>query len=535
MNQSRNSILMLGHVRFDCNTGELSRTDGEDISLRPRSMAVLNALAENEGEVVSKDTLISSTWGSICVTDDSLTQCISDIRRTIGDESHRIIQTIPKVGYKLVTSAPEKMKSRWGLWGILSAVALITAFIGITSGLFDSDVAPSRPTIAVLPFNTVDSDAAQAYFTDGISKAITTNLSKFDGIFVVSSYSAFKFRNSDEALDKIAENLDVRYLLSGDIQLGQQQILINAQLIDTVDNKVIWAERYKTPRKGVFELEEELSSKIASTLVERVEIETSQWAKSTTLSDLTAYELVLRSEPPPIDRTGLNQANQLLDQAIALSPNFAVAHALRAKNYLMLWRHSLAIDLDEALQQARLSATKAIDLDNNSYQAYLELSQIDLYADQDHVQALANLIKALTINPNDADIMVQMATLMGFMNRDDEALQWVEKFYRQNPLHPIWYHWNAAFVYAVAGKNEEAIVASKKALAVYQSSASIRRILIAAHGQLNQWEEAEKYANEIKTLFPGFKLSTHMRNSPFMDPVEKAHYWELFRRAGLPD
>jgi len=536
MNEIRQGTLMLGPVHFDRVSGTISGTDGEDIPLRPRSLAVLTTLVAKEGEIVAKDALISSAWGSICVTDDSLTQCIADIRRTIGDEAHRIIQTVPKVGYKLVASKSKKSALRPSLrWTMIAGAAAVMVLLGFATDMFNPPLAPTRPSIAVLPFEIIGSDTTQAYFTDGISKAITTNLSKFEGLFVVSSYSAFKYRSSEEPLNKIAQELGVRYLLSGDVHAGQEQILIDAQLTDTADGKVVWAERYTTSRVGVFELQHNLSSRIASTLVERVETATSQWAKSTTTADLTAYELALRSEPVLVNREGLHQANELLDQAIALSPNFSFTHSLRAKNYLLLWRHSLAIDLEEALQEARLSAARAIELDNNSYQAYRVLSQLDLYADKDHTQALANLTKALKINPNEASLMVRMATLLGFMNRDDEALEWIEKSFRQNPLHPVWYHWNAAFVYAVAGKNEEAIVASKKALVVYKSSASIRRILIAAHGHLDQWDEAEKYASEIMALFPDFRLSTHMRNSPFQDPVEKEHYWQLFRKAGLPD
>ena len=131
--------------------------------------------------------------------------------------------------------------------------------------------------------------------------------------------------------------------------------------------------------------------------------------------------------------------------------------------------------------------------------------------------------------------MVRKAALLGFMNRDEEAIEWVQKAMRQNPHHPAWYEWIAGFVYAVAGENERAVLESKKALAVYKTSASIRRVLIAAHGELGEWGEAKRYAAEILEHTPDFKLSTHMRNSPFQDPAEQEHYWDLFRQAGLPD
>ena len=298
---------------------------------------------------------------------------------------------------------------------------------------------------------------------------------------------------------------------------------------------MLWAERFEAPRTGVFEIQNDLSAKIAATLVQRVESTTAQNARSAKVTDLSAYELVLRASNVKIEKVALIEALGMIEQAIKLAPNYPGAHAQMANSHLLLWRHSLADDLDGALRRARSAATRAIELDNNSYLSHQVLSLIYLYADKDHALALASLTRALKVNPNAANLMIRMATLLGFMNRDAEAIEWAEKAMRQNPFHPAWYEWNAGFVYAVAGENERAILESKKALAVYVTSASIRRVLIAAHGQLDQWDEAKRYAAEIVTQFPKFRLSTHMRNSPFQDPVEREHYWTLFRKAGLPD
>ena len=533
-------ILSLGSVAFDRRRGVLVDGDGQTIPLRRQSALVLNALASRQGETASKDALISEVWGSVNVTDESLVQCIADIRRAIGDQAHTIIQTLPKVGYRLVPPVPPQAKSgiRLNLRHVSLALAVlpVLALIGaMLAGVFSSTPTVRKPSIAVLPFNILGEDADQTYFADGIVKAITTNLSRFEGLFVVSSFSAFQYRGSQDPPDQIADALGVRYLLTGDVQAGPDQILINAQLTNAADGTSLWAERYTVPRTNVFKLQEDVSARIASTLVERVETATSKWARNRTTADLTAYEMVLRTEAPKIERKALNEAIAILDAAIALSPEMTLAHSRKAQNYLMLWRHSLAADLDDALRQARASAARAIELDNNSYPAYHVLSQISLYADQDHAQALANLTRALEINPNEADLMVRMATLLGFMNRDKEAIRWIRKAYRQNPLHPVWYHWNSGFVHVVADEDEKGIVASKKALAVYTTSASIRRILIAAHGKLGKWDQAEAYAAEIMAQFPDFRLSSHMRNSPFQDQAEKERYWELFRRAGLPD
>ncbi len=540
MNDKQEATVKLGALNFDPSTQALTDHQGRRVALRPQSLSVLAALIARNGKLADREELIAEIWGSVNVTDDSLIQCIADIRRVIGEDGRNIVQTVPKKGYKLVVpqpvSPPASVAPRRQLLALGIVVLVIALALVVAWGLADSSKS-SKPgaTIAILPFENMGGDNSQAYFTDGFTKAITTNISRFEDLFVVSSFSAFKYRDSKKLPAQIARELGVRYLLTGDVQPGRDKLIINAQLTDVNDGKSLWAERYEAPRADIFEMQGKLSAKIAGTLVQRVESDTTRRAQSANFTDLNAYELVLRASNVKVEKTALIESLGLIEQAIKLDPSSPGAHAQLANSHLMLWRHSLTNDPDEMLRRARSAATRAIELDNNSYLSHQVLSLIYLYADKDHVQALASMTKALKINPNEADLMIRMGTLLGFMNRDAEAIEWVEKAMIQNPLHPAWYEWNAGFVYAVAGDNERAIIESKKALEVYKTSASIRRILIAAHAQLGQWSEAKRYASEIIEHSPRFRLSTHMRNSPFQDPTEREHFWTLFRQAGLPD
>lgn len=540
MGTQAESATQLGSAKFETDNEMLTDDDGQQIPLRPQSLAVLKALLARQGEIALRDELITEVWGDVHVTDDSLVQCIADIRKAIGPDGHKVVQTVPKKGYRLVAgfaTAEARHSPDTGRLTKLAALGLLvfSVLFGLGYVLAPTNPGAGSPAIAVLPFSNVGGDDGQTYFTDGFSRAITTNISKFADLFVVSSFSAFKFRNSAESAEKIARKLGVRYLLTGDVQPGAERLVINAQLIDAANGKSLWAERYAAPRTEILRLQDDLTAKIASTLAEKLETETTRQARANSQTALNAYELLWRAAHPKIEKDALLEANGLIEQALKLNPGFASAHAELANNYLLLWRHSLTHDHDAMLRKARAAAARAIELDTNSYTSHQVLSMIYLYADKDHVQALAAITKALEINPNEADLMVRRATLLGFMDRDDEAIAWMEKAVNQNPLHPVFYHWNAAFVYAVAHKNERAIVEGKKALAVYKTSASVRRILIASHGQRGEWDEARRYAAEILKQFPEFRLSTDMRNSPFQHEKERKHYWDLFRKAGLPD
>ncbi len=529
--------LQLGSVEFDLSRGTLLDRAGLDIALRPQSLAVLKILAEKSGQLVERDDLISAVWGGVSVTDDSLIQCIADIRKAIGDNRREIVQTVPKKGYKLIPSS--RQTSDPHILRKLAPVilAMFTAFL-IAGAIFWLTARPTPmadpPSIAVLPFDNLSGDQTQTRFAHAMTKAITANISKFDGLFVVSSHSAFQYQETDKPVVQIASELDVRYLFLGEVLAGLNQLKVSAQLIDGETGQTVWAEQFDVPKDDVYLVQEDLSAKLATTLVAQVEITTEKQSWQRERTNLNAYELLLQADFPKVERQSLNEGIALLQNVVELDPKFARAHALIGRYYLMLWRHSLAEDPDLTLSQARRWVAQALSLDDLSYEAYKNLATIQLYADEDHAAAYASLLRALQINPNHADTMIQMATLLTFMDRDDEANRWIEKAYLHNPLYPAWYDWNASFVFVVTGQYERGNIAAKKALAVYDSSASLRRILIYGSAMLNDWDAARRYASEILDKTPDFRLSTHMRNSPFQNPERKQHIFAIFEKAGLP-
>lgn len=530
--------LHLGSVQFDLSREALRDPAGLDVALRPQSLAVLKVLAEKPAQLVDRDDLIATVWGDVSVTDDSLIQCIADIRKAIGDRNHKVIQTVPKKGYKLVPNSPQKTGPPLWRRRVPVALATVSAILIAVTIIFWLTARPALmvgpPSVAVLPFDNLSGDPDQTAFADGMTKAIIANISKFEGLFVVSGYSAFQYRGTVKPVSQIADELNVRYLFIGEVLPGSNQLKVGAQLIDGDTGRTVWAEQFDVPRNEVYVIQEDLSAKLATTLVAQVEVATERLSWQRERANLNAYELLLQVDLPKIERQSLNEGIALLQNVVELDPKFARAHALMGHYYLMLWRHSLAQDMDLALSQARKWAAHALSLDDLSYEAYKTLATIQLYADEDHAAAYASLSRALQINPNHADIMVQMATLLTFMDRDVEAMQWIEKAYHHNPLYPAWYDWNASFVYTVTGQHDRGNVAAKKALALYESSASIRRILIYGFGMLNDWDTARRYAREILERTPDFRLSTHMRNSPFQNPERKRHIFAILERAGLP-
>jgi TolB-like protein len=120
---------------------------------------------------------------------------------------------------------------------------------------------PDKPSIAVLPFDNLSGDPEQEYFSDGITNDIITDLSKFSGLFVIASNSTFTYKGKPVKVQQVAEDLGVRYVLEGSVQRLGSQIRINAQLIDAMSGRHLWAERYERDSEDLFAIQTPRSSR----------------------------------------------------------------------------------------------------------------------------------------------------------------------------------------------------------------------------------------------------------------------------------
>jgi TolB-like protein/class 3 adenylate cyclase len=311
---------------------------------------------------------------------------------------------------------------------------------------------PDKPSIAVLPFANLSGDAEQDYFVDGFTNAIITNLSKFPEFFVIASNSVFTYKGKPVRISDVGRELGVSYVLEGSFQRGADKVSVHAQLIEAANESHIWAQRYDVAPEEIFDIQNDLSQVIASTLAASViNLETSK-VLTKDVTTLAAYELFLRASKYKDGKAEVEENVRLLERAIELDPDFHEAYSELAWRYLNLWQFRLADDPDAALKRARESARKAVSLDQNDYRSHWALGQIALVADQDHDFALAEYEKAIALNPNQADVIAMMSIVMSFSGRAEEGVEWLAKAKRLNPHHPVWYDWNASLVYFKIGR-----------------------------------------------------------------------------------
>ncbi len=242
-----------------------------------------------------------------------------------------------------------------------------------TYSLTRSAVAPraskaaAKPSVAVLPFVNLSHDPEQEYFSDGITEDLITELSRFRELTVVSRSSSFVFKGQAVPVAEAANKLGVRYIVEGSIQKAGNRVRITAQLIDGRSDTHIWAERYDRDMEDIFEVQDDVVRRVASTLVGRLEHERQERAKRKSKSELRAYDLYLRAREhffawsPEENR----KAAELLDSAIAIEPGYAAALALLSEARFRNWINGWSENPESDLADASSLAARAVEFDES--------------------------------------------------------------------------------------------------------------------------------------------------------------------------
>ena len=284
--KSAETITFRGFV-FLTKSKQLQTVEGKAVDLRSQSAEVLSVLAARPGEIVSKDALMQAVWPDTFVTDDSLTQCIADIRRALGDDGHVIVETLPKRGYRLnadpsdaadpnAVAGTERARTRSSRRSfILAAIVLVAAAIGVYFGAGTWRAAPVRssdmPRIAVLPFEDFSAGADKGYLSDAVAEGIITELARSKTYAVIARNSSFRYRDQPVDIRQIGDELGVDYLLEGSQQKIGDRLKVTAQLLDAHDGSHVWANTYNREVGDLFVVQEEIIRTLADRVGRRIQ------------------------------------------------------------------------------------------------------------------------------------------------------------------------------------------------------------------------------------------------------------------------
>ena len=388
---------------------------------------------------------------------------------------------------------------------------------------------PDKPSIAVLPFTNMSGDSEQEYFSDGISEDIITELSRLNSLFVVARNSSFTFRGRSGDILRVGRSLGVQFVLEGSVRKVGNRVRITAQLIDASTSDHIWADRYDGDLENIFELQDEISHSIVSTIAGRIKNFEIDRVSVKPTNSLSAYESVLRGQKVMHKYTpeDYDSARQFFEQAVLLDPKYARAHAWLAYIEIFRWFSDLA---PKRLDLALRTGETALALDDHESKTHLALGTTHLFRFE-HGKAKYHLNMASELNPNDDLIMIENARYLMYVGKPLVGADLVHKAMRRNPYHPNWY-WNIlGRCLHTAKLHDQAITALDRLTAPQFWNYAY---LAACHAKLGQSREAAKFAKAVLSLKPGFTVSDFTTGLPYSDQQVLQDFIEGFRRAGLP-
>jgi adenylate cyclase len=460
---------MAKSLRFQSFTLDLQRLclrgPAGEVDLRPKSFEVLRYLAEHAGRVVPKEEVIKAVWPDVTVTDESLTRCISEVRRAIGDEAQEIVKTISRRGY--LFDSPDLAG---GQTGNAPDTAPPTHRRG--NRLAAQPASTDRPSIAVLPFANMSGDPEQEYFSDGITEDIITDLSKISGLFVVARNTTFTYKGKAVNIRQVSEDLNVKFILEGSVRKAGSRVRITAQLVDGSDGGHLWADRYDRDLSDIFMIQDEITRTIVDQLKVKLLPEENRALGGTPTESVEAYAYYLRGRQflHRRSKTFLELARRMFVRATEIDPLYARAYAGIADCDSFLRLHygakvsiegilamgAKALELKSDLAEAHASRGLAFSLLGQYPQAMHEFDEaIALNANlfEAHYfcaracftqgkleHAATHYQRAADINPDDCQAMLVLVGVFRSLGRTQEmisaAREGVARAERELALHP---------------------------------------------------------------------------------------------------
>lgn len=548
---------LIGGWLVEPDTGRLTKDD-QSLKLEPKVMGLLVYLAQRPEQVISREKLEQTIWAGTVVGYDALTSAIIKLRKAFGDDSHHpwLLETVAKKGYRLIApvtepvgappapvsvtvsaATPEPVQRRRRSFGTLAAAALVVAGLTVAGFAFNHVVLrPAHlPSIAVLPFANLSDDPKLAYFSDGISEDIITDLSKISSLHVIARRSAFAYKDQSLSPKDVAEALGARYVLEGSVRRSGDDIRITAKLIDAHKGSHLWTEGYNRQMRDIFAVQNDVTRNIVTALALTLTDEEKEYVARRHTRSTKAYDLFLQGQSYFVRnlREDNLRARDYFLQALALDNGFTRAHAGLALTYTDDIRFSWGGDLEAAANAAVHHAEYAVTLDARSPQAHWVLGYVSLFVRREHAKALKMGERAIALDPNHADGHALLATIYIYTGDPGAAVHHIERAMQLSPFHSSRYPLVAGNAHYFAGRYEKARTALAKALEQNPTRLITQLYLAATLSRLGKLDEEPWLVDNIRSEHPEFKLHTWAESQPFADRTLLERIVGDLRRAGL--
>lgn len=506
-----------GRFRLDLRHRRLTG-EGAPIEIKGKAFDILAVLASAQGQVVTKDELMVKVWPGLVVEESNIQVHISALRKALGEARDRPAHlfTVPGRGYRLVGTQPSPVE--------------------MPASLADPRALPDRPSIAVLPFQNMSSDAEQEYFADGMVEDIITGLSRIKWLFVIARNSSFVYKGKAVDIRQLGQDLGVHYVLQGSVRKSGERVRIAAQLIEAHGGVQAWAERYDRLLGDIFAVQDEIAMSVIGAIepgLRKIEVER---IKRKRPDSLDAYDLVLQALPLiyKLMPEGSAPAIPLLEKALQLEQDYSFAHAALAWCFHIRFGRG---GLKEEDRRSAIHHAHAALSGGGDDATTLAISAFVIWFDEHDMSTAFDLFdRALAISNSNFVALCTSAVALAWTGKSELAIQRARHALKLSPFDSM----NHLSYQALSGANfqlkhyAEACEAARRAVELNPGFSVPYAYLAAALICSGRNQEARTAAQSVLKLDPSFTIR-RFSVTVGVNPEVFSAFANAWREAGLPE
>lgn len=555
-------VWRFGRFEVDALRGTLI-SDGEQIHLRRKTFSVLQHFVTNPGRIVSKDELLQALWPGVVVTEDSLVQCVGELRAALDDQAQRLVKTVPRRGYMLDASVqallsttpaaaaddtprdpqPPPRRMRWR-WEAVAAAALVAG-----AGTFllwpgaspppqlDRALAAQR-SIAILPFADLNEHPSAA-FVEALMEDLAVDLAHLNDTLVFASSSTASFKGQGADVRQAGRALGATHVLTGSLERKNGTLLVRAQLLDAGSGAVVWGDRMEYDEAAAANVQQDVTQRIANALDTRLHDAHLPGVPSSTRADaVEATQQGMYLIRHTRTRADLIQARALLETALAKDPRSVAALTFWGMSHMVEIMRRWSTDRDRQIALASGAFDRAIELGPEYAQAYLGRSLV--FSARGRIDDAERACKeALLRWPNEPRCLQRLGMYELLQGRPSQLAAPVLLSLRLNPLEKnqvAWGHFYLAMARFHLHHDDEAYDELRQAAAVDSSNAFVWQWMAAIDALHGRMTLARENLAAYEKILPASSISglraTEFSQSPAFW-AERDRFYVGLRLAGL--